>query len=55
LPLDAAVECVLLHALAPDQIALAVTAFRQLDAAAKLLKQQWALKRERARYEAGRA
>jgi DNA invertase Pin-like site-specific DNA recombinase len=55
LPLDAAVERVLLDTLAPDQIALAVTALRQLDAATQLLEQQWALKRERARYEAERA
>jgi hypothetical protein len=41
--------------LAPDQIALAVAAVGQLDAETKLLEQQWALKRERARYDAERA
>jgi DNA invertase Pin-like site-specific DNA recombinase len=55
LPVDALVEQVLLEALAPDQIALAVAAVGQLDAETKLLEQQWALKRERARYEAERA
>jgi len=52
---DAVVERLLLEALAPDQIALAVAAMGQLDEEAKLLEKQWALKRERARYEAERA
>jgi DNA invertase Pin-like site-specific DNA recombinase len=55
LPVDALVEQVLLEALAPDQIALAVAAVGQLEAETKLLEQQWALKRERARYDAERA
>ena len=55
LPVDTLVEQVLLDALAPDQIALAVAAVGQLDAETKLLEQQWALKRERARYDAERA
>lgn len=55
LPVDAAVERVLLSALAPDQIALAVAAVGQLDVETRLLEQQWALKRERAGYEAERA
>jgi hypothetical protein len=52
---DAEVERILLEALAPDQIALAVAAVGQLEAEAALLEKQWALKRERARYEAERA
>lgn len=55
LPVDAAVERLLLEALAPDQIALAVAAMGQLDEESRLLEKQWALKRERARYEAERA
>jgi DNA invertase Pin-like site-specific DNA recombinase len=55
LPLDTAVERLLLDALAPDQIRLAVAAVGELDAEARLLEQQWALKRERARYAAERA
>jgi DNA invertase Pin-like site-specific DNA recombinase len=55
LPVDAAVERLLLEALAPDRIALAVAAMEQLDEEAKLLEKQWALRRERARYEAERA
>jgi DNA invertase Pin-like site-specific DNA recombinase len=55
LPVDALVEQVLLKALAPEQIALAVAAVGQLEAETKLLEQQWALKRERARYDAERA
>ena len=52
---DAVVEDVLLGALAPDQIALAVAAVGQLEEQARVLERQWALKRERARYEAERA
>jgi hypothetical protein len=55
LQVDAAIERVLLEALAPDQIDLAVAAVGQLEAEARLLEQQWSLKRERARYEAERA
>ena len=55
LPVDATVERLLLEALAPDQIALAVAAMGQLDEEARLLEKQWALKRERAHYEAERA
>jgi DNA invertase Pin-like site-specific DNA recombinase len=52
---DAEIERVLLDALAPDQIALAVAAVGQLEEQARALERQWALKRERARYEAERA
>ncbi len=55
LAVDAAVEQLLLEALAPDQIALAVAGVGQLEADSHLLERQWALKRERARYEAERA
>jgi hypothetical protein len=41
--------------LAPDQVALAIAAVGQIEAEARMLAQQWALKRERARYEAERA
>ena len=52
---DTEFERVLLAALAPDQIALAVAAVGQLEAETQALERQWALKRERARYEAERA
>jgi DNA invertase Pin-like site-specific DNA recombinase len=55
LPVDAEVERLVLAALAPDQIALAVAALGQIEEEARLLEHQWALKRERARYEAERA
>jgi DNA invertase Pin-like site-specific DNA recombinase len=55
LPVDALVERILLEALAPDQIAMAVAALGQLDEEARQLDKQWALRRERARYEAERA
>jgi len=49
------IEGVLLEALAPDRIALAVAAVGQLEEQARMLERQWALQRERARYEAERA
>ncbi len=52
---DAEFERVLLDALAPDQIALAIAAVGQLEAETRALEHQWGLKRERARYEAERA
>jgi len=52
---DAEFEQVLLDALAPDQIVLAVAAVGQLEAETQALEHQWGLKRERARYEAERA
>jgi hypothetical protein len=55
LPLDAEVERLILEALAPDQMALAVAALGEIEDEARLLERQWALKRERARYEAERA
>ena len=52
---DAEVERVLLDALAPDQVALAVAAVGQLETETRMLERQWTLKCERARYEAERA
>ncbi len=52
---DAEFERVLLEAIAPDQIALAVAAVGRLEAETRALEHQWGLKRERARYEAERA
>jgi DNA invertase Pin-like site-specific DNA recombinase len=55
LPVDAFVERTLLDALAPDRIAIAIAALGQLQEEARQLEKQWALRRERARYEAERA
>ena len=55
LPVDALVERVLLDALAPDQIAIALAAMGQLEEESRQLERQWTLRRERARYEAERA
>ena len=55
LAVDRAIARELLDALAPDQIALAIAAVGQIEAETRMLEQQWALKRERARYEAERA
>jgi DNA invertase Pin-like site-specific DNA recombinase len=54
-PVDALVERLLLEALAPDQIAMAVAALGQMEEEAHQLDKQWRLRRERARYEAERA
>ena len=48
-------SAILLEALKPDQIAIALAALGQLDREARQLERQWALRRERARYEAERA
>jgi len=55
LPVDTLVERVLLNALAPDQIAIALAAMGQLEEEGRQLERQWTLRRERARYEAERA
>ena len=55
LPVDALVEQTLLDALSPDQIVLAMAALEQIEAEASGLERQWALRRERARYDAERA
>ena len=55
LPVDALIERVLLEALAPDQIAIALAALGQLEEENQHLDRRWTLRRERARYEAERA
>jgi DNA invertase Pin-like site-specific DNA recombinase len=55
LGLDAEVERLVLAALAPDQLSIALAALAQLDREAAALQQQWQLRVERARYEAERA
>jgi len=55
MPIDALVEDVLLDALAPDRIAIALAAMGHLEEESRQLERQWALRRERARYEAERA
>ena len=55
LPVDALVAGVLLDALAPDQIAIALAAMGELEEEDRHLERQWTLRRERARYEAERA
>src|SRR5215468_11076804 len=46
---DAAVEALLLEALTPDRLALAMAALGALENEARALERQWSLKRERAR------
>src|SRR5438046_7331068 len=55
LGVDAAVERLLLEALTPARLALAIAALGELENEARALERQWSLKRERARYEAERA
>jgi DNA invertase Pin-like site-specific DNA recombinase len=55
LPVDGLIEQNLLEALAPDQIAMAMAALGQIAIEAARLERQWALRRERARYDAERA
>lgn len=55
LPVDDLIAKVLLEALAPDQIKIAIAAVDQMTHEARQLEQQWSLRRERARYEAERA
>jgi DNA invertase Pin-like site-specific DNA recombinase len=55
LGLDAEVEQLVLAALAPDQIAVALAALAQLEQEYAALSQQWHLRVERARYEMERA
>jgi hypothetical protein len=52
---DRYIEQVLLQALTPEQIRIAVEAVGELESEAKLLDQQWRLKCERAHYEVERA
>jgi len=53
--LDAELERLILQALTPDRIALAIAALGELEAEAHGMERQWSLKRERARYDAERA
>jgi DNA invertase Pin-like site-specific DNA recombinase len=55
LAVDAEIERLMLAALAPDRIAIALAALGEIEQEARLLERQWSLKRERARYEAERA
>jgi len=55
LPVDAEVERLLLEALEPDRIAMAIAALAQVKDEVRQLERQWSLKKERARYEADRA
>ncbi len=55
LPVDAEIERLLLEALEPDQIAMAIAALGQVEEEVRQLERQWSLKKERARYEAERA
>jgi DNA invertase Pin-like site-specific DNA recombinase len=52
---DAEVERLVLAALAPDRIALAVAALGEVEEETRVLERQWSLKRERGRYDAERA
>jgi DNA invertase Pin-like site-specific DNA recombinase len=52
---DQAVEALVLEALAPERIMLALEALGQLELETDALEQQWQLRLERARYEAQRA
>ena len=55
LAIDAEIERLMLAALAPDRIVLALAALGEIEQEARLIERQWSLKRERARYEAERA
>lgn len=55
LGLDVEVERLVLEALAPDQLAVALASLEQLEQEFALLRQQWHLRQERARYDAERA
>ena len=55
MPVDTLVERIVLDALAPDRIAIAVAAMAQLEEESQQLERQWTLRKERARYDAERA
>ena len=55
LAVDDLVSRILLEALAPDHIEIAIAAVDQMTREARQLDRQWSLKRERARFEAERA
>ena len=53
--IDAAVAQLLLEAIAPAQLTIALEAVEHLEAQAQAIERQWQLRLERARYEADRA
>jgi DNA invertase Pin-like site-specific DNA recombinase len=53
--LDQEVEQLILSALVPDQLAIALAAYEQVEQERTVLTRQWQLRLERARYEAERA
>jgi len=55
LGLDAEIESLILATLAPDKIALAMSALEQIEEEQATLRQQWQIRLERARYETERA
>jgi hypothetical protein len=55
LAVDAEVGRLILTALTPDRLALAVAAASEIEEEARAMERQWSLKRERARYDAERA
>lgn len=55
LPVDAEIERLVLGALEPDRIAIAIAALAQVKEEVRQLERQWSMKKERARYEAERA
>ena len=55
LGLDEEIERIVLEALAPDQIVLALSALEQLEQEYRTLRQQWQIRLERATYETERA
>jgi DNA invertase Pin-like site-specific DNA recombinase len=55
LPVDAEVERIMLEALTPDRIEVAIAALGQIAEETRQLEKQWSLKLERVRYEAERA
>ena len=55
LPVDAEVERLMLEALDPDRIAMAIAALAQVEEEVRQLERQWSMKKERSRYEAERA
>jgi DNA invertase Pin-like site-specific DNA recombinase len=55
LTVDAEVERLILAALTPDRIALAIAALGEIEEESRAMERQWSLKRERARYDAERA
>ena len=55
LAVDAEVERLILQALSPDRIAVAVAALGEIEKETGTMDRQWSLKRERARYDVERA